>query len=385
MAMTAPLKLTGISAVSPSLSEVLRLCLLRAGLGRTKGTDQFDLGNPKAWLGTAYHEVLAAAGQQGEAADAAAVWERVIDERHQRAQHHPLDSRFGTPERWPGYHLIRAMALLRAAGVVKDAQASAGAAGSSDADSSSSGHERWLSAAGGRIVGRPDVLRGDAVIDYKTGDVFEDGENEPVKASYVRQLQLYAFLVKETTGSWPRRGVLLPMEGAPVEVSLDPATCKQIAQEALDRLEKYNEVISAGGEASRLASPSPSSCRWCAYQLICPAFWRAASEEWRDHGGSAAVGGPASSVPVPIHGGSARALPLAVDEGTEGSGEVDLAPLQPASHTALAGVHQGTRVRVVGLARRADETVTPTKRTVLARAEDLPDIVLAADAEGPEI
>lgn len=381
MATTAPLKLTSISAVSPSLSEVLRLCLLRAGLSRAKGTDQFSLGNPKAWLGTAYHEVLAAAGQQGEAADGAAVWERVIGELHQRTQHHPLDSRFGTPERWPGYHLIRAMALVRAAEVVKEAQEFGGAARSGDIDSSSSGHERWLSAAGGRIVGRPDVLRGDAVIDYKTGDVFEDGENEAVKASYVRQLQLYAFLVKEATGSSPRRGILLPMEGAPVEVSLDPTACEMIAQEALDLLEQYNDAISAGGQASELATPSPSNCRWCAYQLVCPAFWSAAGEEWREHGGAAAVGGPASSVPVPIHGGSAWTLPVVVDEGTEGPRGVDLAPLQPATHTALAGVHQGTRVRVVGLARRADETVIPTTRTVVARAEDLPEIVMESGVE----
>ena len=181
------------------------------------------------------------------------------------------------------------------------------------------------------------------------------------------------------------RSVLLPMEGAPVEVSLDPAACELIAQEALDLLKKYNDAISAGGQASELATPSPANCRWCAYQLICPAFWSAAGEEWREHGGAAAAGGPASSVPVPIHGGSAWALPLAVDEGTEGPGVVDLAPLQPAIHPDLASVQRGTRVRVVGLARRADETITPTKRTVIAREQDLPKIILgdaAAAAQG---
>ena len=56
------IELTTITAVSPSLAELLRLCALRAGLSRLATTRPLVLGNPKAWLGTAYHEVLEAAG-----------------------------------------------------------------------------------------------------------------------------------------------------------------------------------------------------------------------------------------------------------------------------------------------------------------------------------
>jgi hypothetical protein len=62
------------------------------------------------------------------------------------------------------------------------------------------GREQWLSGANGRLLGRPDLLRGDAVIDYKTGDVHEHGDSSVAKASYVRQLQIYALLVRERTG-----------------------------------------------------------------------------------------------------------------------------------------------------------------------------------------
>jgi hypothetical protein len=54
----SPLKLRQISAASPTLAESMRACLLRAGLSKATRSSTFVLGNPKAWLGTAYHEVL---------------------------------------------------------------------------------------------------------------------------------------------------------------------------------------------------------------------------------------------------------------------------------------------------------------------------------------
>ena len=47
-----------INAVSPTLRETLRQCKLSAGLSRAVGSSHHVLGNPKAWLGTAYHAVL---------------------------------------------------------------------------------------------------------------------------------------------------------------------------------------------------------------------------------------------------------------------------------------------------------------------------------------
>jgi hypothetical protein len=241
------------------------------------------------------------------------------------------------------------------------------------------GRERWLSGANGGIVGRPDLVRGDAVVEYKTGDIHEHsdtGDNEVAKASYVRQVQLYAFLVKECTGRWPTRGVLLPMEGPPLEVELEPAACERIATDALELLDSYNRQIQAGGNAAGLANPSPQACRWCSHQLLCSPFWEAADDSWSEHIGTAAVGGSALAPPQPIHGGAALALSVSGIEGTAILDAVGLAPLSPEIHPALRQIQTGTRVRVIGLARRADGTVVPTARTVLARLEDLPVIVL---------
>ncbi|MEW6071064.1 MAG: PD-(D/E)XK nuclease family protein [Planctomycetota bacterium] len=369
--------LTSISAVSPSLAEVLRLCPLRGGLSRAEGAGRFVLGQPKAWLGTAYHAVLEGAAGGGAAAAHEAAWLAAINEQHDRARQHPLDQRFGQPERWPGYHLIRAMALLRAQ-EVGGPSSSTGRPGAAEGGRAS--REQWLSGAGGRLVGRPDLVRGNAVIDYKTGDIHEQGDSAAAKASYVRQLQIYAFLVKERTGRWPARGVLLPMEGPPLEVELEPLACERAAAEAVSLLDQYNREIEAGVAPTRLASPSTDACMWCPYQVLCPAFWAAAAESWSDQLGAAAIGGSAPAAPKPIHGGAALALSLRADEGTGPRGEVGLAPLNPGVHPSLAQVKAGTRVRVSGLARRADGTVVPSLRTVVARLEDLPGVVVAGTA-----
>jgi hypothetical protein len=259
------------------------------------------------------------------------------------------------------------MALLRAQ-EVGGPSSSTGRPGA--AEGGGAAREQWLSGAGGRLVGRPDLVRGNAVIDYKTGDIHEQGDSSAAKASYVRQLQIYAFLVKECTGRWPARGVLLPMEGPPLEVMLEPAACERAAAEAVSLLDQYDRTIEAGVAPASLASPSPDACRWCP-------FWAAAAESWSDQIGAAAIGGSASAAPRPIHGGAALALSLTADEGTGPRGEVGLAPLNPGVHPSLAQVMAGTRVRVTGLARRADGTLIPTVRTVIAPLENLPDVVAA--------
>jgi RecB family exonuclease len=332
------------------------------------------LGQPKAWLGTAFHAVLEGAASGGDAVAYEAAWLDAINKQHDRARQHPLDKRFGPPERWPGYHLIRAMALLRAQEVGSH-PSSTGRVGASEGGEVA--REQWLSGAGGRLVGRPDLARGNAVIDYKTGDIQEQGDSSVAKASYIRQLQIYAFLVNERTGRWPARGVLLPMEGPPLEIKLEPAACERAAAEAVSLLDQYNRNIEAEVSPTSLASPSSDACRWCPYQVLCPAFWTAAAESWSDQIGAAAIGGPAPAAPRPIHGGAALALSLTADEGTGPRGEVGLAPMNPRDHPSLAKVMAGTRVRVSGLARRADGTVIPTIRTVVAVLEDLPDVVAA--------
>src|SRR4051812_34853380 len=107
------LDLSPIQAISPTLAETMRACQLRAGLSRIPSSYLYVLGNPKAWLGTAYHEVLDRIEDinlSRESFENAAerLWEQAISAQYQRSILHALDRRFGLPATWPGYYLVKA-------------------------------------------------------------------------------------------------------------------------------------------------------------------------------------------------------------------------------------------------------------------------------------
>lgn len=379
------LRIGSIEAVSPTLAELLRSCKLRAGLSRAEGIAPFTLGNPKAWLGTAYHEVLAAAGghKGGNLNQAATTaWEAAIDREYQRAKIHPLDRRFGAPETWPGFHLIAAMARVRAQEFAIAISLVAGdRQGTTDASAGIHREERF-SGAGGKIVGRPDVVRPDEVIDFKSGAVHEDEDQEQLRPSYVSQLRLYAFLVKEALGWWPRRGVLVPMVGPPVEIEIDPHVCEEEANDAVRLLDDYNALVCKGSDSTELASPSPGACRWCPFQAICPAFWKAVTPDWLDELGTAVIMGTICETPQSIHWGAALSIAIDVRGGTEDSQKVlELSPVKLETQTVAKHIQKGDEVRVTGMLRRPDGTVRMTGRTIFFNVKDLPTIVAGGHSD----
>ena len=370
-----------ISATSPSLAEAMRACPLRAGISRGAGSSAHVLGNPKAWLGTAYHKVLekVASAEAGDDVDAAAkrLWDDAIADQHQRNLAHPLDQRFGSPETWPGYHLALASALLRARELV-----AAGGTGFSATESGGGGtiRERRFAAFGGKLVGKPDVIRLQEVIDYKSGAILEHDETSQldiVKSAYVRHLRIYGFLVKEVLGWWPARGVVLPFAGPGVEVPLEPGECEREATEAVALLDDYNAKVTAGVPPNHLANPSPGTCRWCPFKLMCAPFWSAVDSRWSGQLDGAAVEGVVREPPRAIHGGAALSLTIDVQIGSEDARQVQLAPLNPAIHPLVAAVTVSDRVRLVGLRARPDGSLLPASRTVLARVGDLPMLTAA--------
>jgi hypothetical protein len=198
-----------------------------------------------------------------------------------------------------------------------------------------------------------------------------------VKSAYVRQLRIYGFLVKEALGWWPSRGVVLPFAGARVEVPLEPRECEREAAAAVGMLDDYNAKVTAGATPSQLANPSPSTSKWCSSKLLCSPFWSAVGPYWSGQLDGAVVEGVLSELPRAIQGGAAVSLAVDVQNGSEGSGQVQLAPLKPGIHLTVASVTTGDRVRLVSLRARADGSLVPTSRTVLARVRDLPMLTAA--------
>lgn len=315
------------------------------------------------------------------------LWGGAIAKQQLRSSGHSLDRRFGSSATWPGYYVVRASVALRAQSLAAESapllqlakrQGAGGPSGSSI-------RERKFTSFGGKLVGRPDVIRSDEIVDYKSGAIMECDEAthaEVIKAAYVRQLRIYGFLVKETLGQWPKRGVLLPFAGASVEIALEPSDCAREATEAVALLDTYNAKVRANEPHALFATPSLQSCRWCPYKLLCPPFWQTASPEWSGQLDGAAVEGVLATEPTEIHAGAARALSLDVVAGSESLCRAQITPLNPAVHHSVTSLAAGDRVRLVGLRVRPDGVLAPSQRTVLARVTDLPSVTLATGRPG---
>lgn len=367
-------------------SELLRSCQLRAGLTRASGSAEFVLGNPKAWLGSAYHAVLEKINQvdlQTETIETTVdrLWNEAVSEQHRYAMEHALNRRFGPPHTWPGYYLALASVRLRAREIVSRRAFSHADSRPERSARQAVLREQPLSAYDGKLVGRPDVIREGEVIDYKSGGVFEfdeDSQADVVKTSYVRQLRIYGYLANETLGWWPQRGILYPLGGKSVEVELDPAVCSQEAKEAVELLETYNAALRSAMSPKALASPSPTNCKWCPYKIVCQAFWETVSPGWSGQLDGAAIEGTVREPPRAIQGGAALAMSVENERGTEVPNRIEIAPLNPNVQPAVLTLVSGDRLRVVNLRVRPDGTLVPTQRTVIAQCDKIPTTLVAA-------
>ncbi|VTT98804.1 Putative uncharacterized protein OS=Mesorhizobium alhagi CCNWXJ12-2 GN=MAXJ12_25733 PE=4 SV=1: PDDEXK_1 [Gemmataceae bacterium] len=371
-----------IPSTSPTLAESMRSCLLRAGLSRLPGAGAYVLSNPRAWLGTAYHKVLervpALARAGAEAAQLLdALWQAEITRLQQHAAAHALNARFGQPQYWRGYHLVLATVRLRAAELTPLIDTS-----SPPAHAPAGTHrEDELTSFDGKLKGKPDLSRENEVIDFKTGSIYESEEldSSPVlRQAYVRQLQLYAYLLHDASGEWPARGRLYPIAGPPVEVNLNPADCTTAAQEAVLLLDRYNGLAASANDPTALASPSPDTCCWCSYKMLCPAFWGSADQAWAGRQDGEAARGALATAPRLVNAGTAYALTIAVEGGTLPHEAVSLTSLPAAVHTAVGGLAANDSVRIVGLRRRSDGVYYATERTVILPESQIPTITRAA-------
>jgi hypothetical protein len=379
------LELPVIAAISPTLAEAMRSCSLRAALSRTPGSGKYVLGNPKGWLGSAYHNVLekiADAYPTDATVDATVeqFWNDAIGAQHKRILTHALDRRFGSPPSWPGYHLAKASAALRAKTLVMtDASGlpDENTRARRDVERRDEHREQEFTACGGKLIGRPDVVRPNEIVDFKSGSIVESRDEqgtEVIKAAYVRQLQIYGYLVHQTIGRWVPRGVLLPAVGPGVEIALRQQDCEREAAEAVQTLDAYNGRMTDGDPVTDFATPSVENCKWCPYKPICPSFWTSASPAWSGKLDGAAIEGRVKELPRPIHGGSARALVVDSQAGTEAKGQIKIFPVNPLVHEVVDTLNVGDVVRVIGLRVRPDNIFVPQMRTVITRLDELPDI-----------
>jgi hypothetical protein len=246
-----------------------------------------------------------------------------------------------------------------------------------------SGTERRLVARGGRLIGRPDRFDRSSVTDIKSN---LPDQTTPVGAEIFkrsrRQIQIYAAIIAETLGFWPKKGIIAGASGETAEFGLAPAECDAEADAAVADLASWNSALSSAARASDIANPSESSCGTCRFQLVCPAFWT-----WLARN---RTGGAPSRPPVAA-AGLLKSVLLGNDGDLQTIALAGVVSTQPGMVSAslvtrrsIHGILQpreiGSECRIVGAEIRRDGRLAADWPTVVLPADRIPRIDLGPNA-----
>lgn len=330
--------------VTPSGATALALCGLR--MAYSSESVGHWAGTPATRLGNVCHEVLAVAAKGGLGASGTPEWRAQFDAAWMSAQdaevakveRHLGYGAWPAAERWFGYQRSR-VATRRLAGELSALVA----------DGWTLRPEVALSALGNRLQGRPDLVIREPVHeirDYKTGQI--EGEPGELKATIEAQMNLYALLEAESSGSWPDQVVVVPLRGQRVPVGVQRSDAEALARSLLEHLDSYNTAV-ASAEVHRLANPHPDACNACPFATGCPAFWAAGPDA---HSSEAqAVAGVLTEI-RPAAGGRYVAE-LDVLAGCS-SNRVAVFGLDPDDHAEVGQLRAGDTVALTGLKDRGE-------------------------------
>lgn len=211
----------------------------------------------------------------------------------------------------------------------------------------------------GLLEGQPDLVlvnsHGFLVVDYKTGFVVVDGETT---AKYVRQLELYAYLVSERHHLDNGSAVLISLRDGLVEVDVCTAARSAAAALAREVRETYNDRC----PGPQPPNPSLDNCMYCPHSCRCDAFWSTVNQTWVPSFGHA-VGGTITSAPE-ISASGRAAMRVEGVQGTNHSGPLIIGNL-PAAAVADAAV--GSSVAACHLREQSSDplVLVSSDRTVL--------------------
>ena len=315
--------------VSPSRLSWLLRCPFKVTLDLATRPAPFSEGDATR-LGRCVHLALrrlvdTGAAGQGDLAAAC--------EREYAAAVEEIIGPLASAELTPGYHLKRARLLNGARWL---AQLLDGAR--------STATEVALQSVDGQIRGTADLIvaaaDGPVVVDYKSGIQRDLRSGDARVNDYVRQIQLYAYLVHETNGVWPVRGWIVPLDGPPIPVAVDPEACSAAAASAREALAVF--IDNPGGAP---AHPSSSACRFCPHQARCDAFASSCDASWAP--ALLAVIGRVAAIESVLTG--VVSLVIDVDGGSVSAERVGLTRVSPMVFPEVSGVAVGSRVLASGL------------------------------------
>jgi RecB family exonuclease len=320
-----------VTRLSPSSFETLRTCPLRLAF-TTQRNGTRSVGGNRQLIGLICHEVLESLVRDGTLRSQS--WSEPLESRFRELLARNEGAKQG-PLRGSRLALARLRKVAaRMAEFLRQAPPGAEFL-----------VEEELVAADGRLYGRVDLIvrsrEMHVIVDYKTGSLLEPGTDQ-LKASYERQLMLYACLEEEASAEWPEKALLVPFGAEPVTVRIDPAACLQLLKEVLAALERWQTWVST----TPPANASPETCGWCPFAARCPEFWAACNPNWTEEV-IAMRGSVTSATTTPLGG-----VTLLLDS-SEGSvvGTAAIRNVARSEFPELESIGAGQGVALVGLRR----------------------------------
>lgn len=352
-------------STTPTGAEALRTCWLRVAFEASPAHASQTFRGPSARLGTVCHRLLAAAGSgsfDGLAPDSLVasfdvMWCDEVRRQEEEARASPLEHHLARAGRWPFYQLKRFYTSRAVQRLVAARAASESGSGTRGARAGPGApqFERLYEGFGGRLRGRIDHVeyRGGQpfIVDYKSGTIFEDGESAvlAVRASYQRQLRLYAALHWDKTGLWPAGAELVSLRGERAAVAINPPEALALVEETLNQLDRYNEMVRTGTLPP--ASPAADVCRHCPFKAMCGPFWRAVGPSWNG-GNDATVAGMTAGIQE--FGDQGWSIDLDVTEGNREPGRFQLRGVTEARFGDRHEIRTGQRLRIIHARRTSD-------------------------------
>jgi RecB family exonuclease len=223
------------------------------------------------------------------------------------------------------------------------------------------------------LASRDGLLTGtaDLVVTTRSGEVWiadyksrlhDPTTNPRVSDEYSQQLRLYSFMLHEQRSQWALRALLIPLDGKPVEVSVDPETCQSVANAAAEALRQFQSTALS----DQPAHPSPTACRFCPHTAPCPAFAQSLDESWAQQ--VLACVGEVIAVETSTQGGTA--IRIAVEAGSLDSSDVWLVRVSQNLLPRGAPPRLGARIAATGLSQAGQiGTYTVRQLSVLSVAD----------------
>ncbi len=278
--------------VSPARYTAMQACLLREVCSASGNEPLLPL-SPLAELGSVIHRLLEAAGRGqldgGQNGSVDATWEELISQAEKKMalsalRQHQVPLRRNIPD----FEVRKLRACHRAAEIAQDAFRAYD--GRPRQSPQPTGFELWVESEDGQVGGYIDRVtmtkEGVVLSDYKSGAILDSGTGRgpgELKRAYKEQMELYAGLYRLKFGAWPIGLRIVPLQGTPVEVALDPEDAERLLAEASTFLYTANEriakVMKGSVEITALAVPQAVHCRLCLFRPACRAYWIARRQE----------------------------------------------------------------------------------------------------------